>query len=101
MARILVIDDDPNICAMLQQLFAKPGNDVLTANGGAYGLQLAKAWKPDVVLVDLVMPEMNGHQVCAALRSDPVTSKTPILMLTAVRELPAAMKGMASGANDF
>lgn len=101
MPRILIIDDDPNICAMLTALFTKPGNEVLSASNGADGLIAAKKSVPDIVIVDLMMPELNGHQVCAGLRADPATHKVPILMLTAVRELPAAMKGMASGANDF
>ena len=101
MPRILIIDDDPNLCSLLEQIFSGPGYQVLVANDGIRGLQVAKEYKPDVVIVDLNMPEVNGHQVCVGLRADPDTAKVPIMMLTAVRELPAAMKGMASGANDF
>ena len=101
MARILIIDDDPNVLAMLAALFTKPGNEIVTAQNGSEGVLMAQNSPPDAVIVDLMMPEMNGHQVCANLRSHPATRKIPILMLTAVRELPAAMKGMASGANDF
>jgi len=101
MPRILIIDDDPNLCALLEQVFSAPGYQVMVANDGNKGLQVAKDYKPDVVIVDLNMPEINGHQVCVGLRAEPATSNIPIMMLTAVRELPAAMKGMASGANDF
>ncbi len=100
MARILVIDDDLNLCKLLVQIFSQE-HEVEVAHTGEEGLKLAKEKKPDIAIVDINMPGMNGYEVSSRLRTDVATGGIPILMLTAVSHLPSAMKGLASGANDY
>ena len=101
MTRILVIDDDKNVCALLEKVFADLNYEVQMAHNGNDGLAMAKAEPPDMAIVDINMPGMNGYDVCTGLRADPKTHDVPILMLTGMTHLPAAMKSMATGANDY
>ena len=81
--RVLVVDDDPVIVKLLQVNFEMEGYQVLTASDGEEGLRQAREHKPDVVLLDVMMPKMDGLQVAVALRSDPDTIAIPILLLSA------------------
>jgi CheY-like chemotaxis protein len=82
MARILVVDDYPAILGMLQLSLVAEGYEVLIAEGGAAGLRLAGRLKPDLVLLDVDMPEMDGITVCGGLKRDPATSHIPVLLMT-------------------
>jgi DNA-binding response OmpR family regulator len=101
MARILIIDDEPNICTLLAETLENEKHAVLTAHDGTSGLEKARAELPDAIILDVEMPGLNGYEVCAGLRSRPETRRIPVLMLTGRNELPDAMKGMASGADDY
>lgn len=101
MMRLLVIDDDPTLCKLLFEVFSALEYEVDVAYEGTVGLELAKQNTPDVVIVDINMPGIDGYEVCARLRAEAATRQVPILILTAVSHLPAAMKGLASGANDY
>jgi DNA-binding response OmpR family regulator len=100
MARILIIDDDPGLRAVLTAVL-EDNHEVIIARDGVEGVELAKAKSPDLAVVDVDMPGMNGYQVCVYLRGFPPTRALPILMLTGMTKLPDAMKGMATGANDY
>ena len=85
-ARILVVDDDPEIVTMLSARLTKRGYKVSTANDGHRALELAKREKPDLVLLDVMMPGKSGWEVARALKQDPVTEGVKIVMLTAIGE---------------
>lgn len=82
MVRILVVDDYPAIVCMLQLILAEAGHEVIGAGSGAAGLELAIRWKPDLVLLDIDMPERDGMLVCGDLKHDPATMHIPVLMMT-------------------
>ena len=82
-ATVLVVDDDPVIVKLLQVNFEMEGYQVITAGDGEEGLTRARASRPDVVLLDVMMPKMDGLQVAVELRSDPETMAIPILLLSA------------------
>jgi CheY-like chemotaxis protein len=83
MARVLVVDDDPVIVRLLEVNLGLEGHDVLTAADGREGLDAIREHRPDLVLLDLMMPELDGWQVCAEVRADPEVADTPIVILSA------------------
>lgn len=85
-ASILVVDDDPEIVTMLSTRLTKRGYHVTTANDGHRALELAKREKPDLVLLDVMMPGKSGWEVARALKQDPVTQGIKIVMVTAIGE---------------
>jgi two-component system, OmpR family, alkaline phosphatase synthesis response regulator PhoP len=89
--RALIIDDDPDLLRLVQRtLEFTAGWDVTTAGSGAAGIELARRAPPDVILVDVMMPEMDGYEVCRRLKADPATGTVPIVLLTARRDLNQA-----------
>src|SRR5690349_12857831 len=85
-ANILVVDDDPEIVSMLSTRLTKRGYKVTTASDGNRALELARREKPDLVLLDVMMPGKSGWEVARALKQDPVTENVKIVMLTAIGE---------------
>lgn len=85
-ARILVVDDDPEIVALLSTRLGKRGYTVSTAEDGHKALEVAKREKPDVVLLDVMMPGKSGWEVARALKNDPVTQDVKIVMVSAIGE---------------
>lgn len=85
-ASILVVDDDPEIVTMLSTRLARRGYRVSTANDGHRALELAQRERPDVVLLDVMMPGKSGWEVARALKQDPVTQGIKIVMVTAIGE---------------
>jgi len=85
-ASILVVDDDPEIVAMLSTRLAHRGYKVSTASDGHRALELAKRERPDLVLLDVMMPGKSGWEVARALKQDPVTQSIKIVMVTAIGE---------------
>jgi DNA-binding response OmpR family regulator len=83
MARILVVDDDRSIVGIIQLILKKDGHSVLVANDGKIGLELAKQENPDLIILDVMMPEMDGFTVSGSLYKDPDMRRIPILILTA------------------
>ena len=84
MKNLLVIDDDPMAIKLVRDLAIASGYNVLTALNGKDGLDVAARQKPDVILLDVMMPEMDGYAVAGSLKSNPKTAGIPIIMLTAV-----------------
>ncbi|HNX80763.1 MAG TPA: response regulator [Candidatus Omnitrophota bacterium] len=85
MKKILVIDDEENFCSLVKlNLEHSTGWAVTTATNGAEGLSLARSLKPDIILLDLLMPDMSGYDVRRSLKSDPETKNIPIILLTAL-----------------
>lgn len=99
-ARILVIDDDPKIVAFIRRGLAFEGHEVVTAGAGEGGLQAARKEPPDLVILDLMMPGLDGYEVCRRLRSG-LGPGLPILMLTARDAVSDRVKGLDMGADDY
>lgn len=98
--RLLVVDDQPANIQALYQAFNE-GHQVLMATGGEQALRLAATKRPDLVLLDVVMPGMDGHEVCRRLKADEATRDTPVIFVTAHNDEAAETTGLALGAVDF
>lgn len=95
---ILVIDDDPKITSFLRRGLSYEGHEVLVANDGETGLELAISRSPDLVILDILMPDMDGFEVCRRIRQK---SDVAVLMLTAKDEVTDKVKGLDCGADDY
>lgn len=84
MSRVLVIDDETVVGTILRYAFEAKGHQTVVADGGRSGIDMALAEHPDVIVLDLMMPAVTGHDVLEVLRDDDATRRTPILVLTAV-----------------
>lgn len=98
---ILVADDEPAIVLSLQVLLQKAGYTVRVARNGEEAMELIAAAKPDLVLLDAMMPKRDGFDVCQSLRADSAYDDMPIIMLTAKSRDVERQKGIALGANDY
>ena len=99
MARILIIEDDPAILRGLADNLACEPHDVLTAGDGEHGYSLARTGKPDLIVLDLMLPRMSGYELCRKLRAEGVM--TPIVMLTARGDEADRVVGLDLGADDY
>ncbi|OUR76414.1 PleD family two-component system response regulator [Alphaproteobacteria bacterium 46_93_T64] len=100
-ARILVVDDViPNV-KILEAKLSVEYYDVITAYNGPDALVLAKEKSPDLILLDVMMPQMDGFEVCQRLKSDPATAHIPVVMVTALSETADRVQGLEAGADDF
>jgi two-component system cell cycle response regulator len=100
-ARILVVDDIPANVKLLEVRLLAEYFDVLTANSGAEALEICEYGKVDVVLLDIMMPGMDGFEVCRRLKADPATSHIPVVMVTALDQVADRIRGLEAGADDF
>ena len=99
--RLLVVDDTPANVKLLADMLALHGYEVDVAHSGRQALALIAERCPDVVLLDIVMPELDGYEVCRIIRSDPATSLLPVVMVTALDPSEERVKGIEAGADDF
>ena len=99
--RILVVDDDANLLELLSDTLKEAGYQVQTARTGEAGLELAHAFNPDLIVLDLILPKINGFNVCAKLRAHHATAKTPIIMMTTLSGRFPRLEGMVSGCNEY
>lgn len=99
--KILVIDDEPDVVDIISMNLKSSGFEVLTATSGLQGLQRAKAEMPALIILDLMLPEMSGLEVCKALKKETSTSAIPIIMLTAKSEEVDRIVGLELGADDY
>ena len=98
MARILIIEDDPLMSRMYQKIFSFEGYEVDLADNGADGLEKVRSQKPNLVLLDIMMPKMNGLEVLSKLKSDPETKGLPVVILTNLAGEKDAETAMSKGA---
>jgi DNA-binding response OmpR family regulator len=99
--RILVVEDDHDIAALIAHYLDKGGYRSEVVSDGAHALARAEASPPDLVILDVMLPGLNGLEVCKALRADPRTAALPIIMLTARGEESERIVGLDSGADDY
>lgn len=99
--KILLVDDEEDILEFLSYNLKKDGFEILTANNGAKGLALAKKHKPDLVILDVMMPEMDGVDVCQRIRELPELDETLVLFLSARAEDYSELAGFSAGADDY
>ena len=98
---ILIIDDEMITRTTLAALLESPNYRVEMAEDGIQGLELAKQINPDVILLDVMMPRMNGYDVCKRIRLDPQIGEVPVIMITALDDTDARLNGLMAGADDF
>ncbi|MBO4693564.1 MAG: response regulator transcription factor [Clostridia bacterium] len=96
--KILIVDDDSNICELLRMYLQKDGFDTAIASDGEQAVELAARYNPDLILLDIMMPRLDGWQVCRAVRK---TSEVPIIMITAKGEVFDKILGLELGADDY
>ena len=96
--KILVVDDDKNICELLRLYIEKDGFQVVIANDGKRALEMFRAEQPDLIMLDIMLPELDGWQVCREIRKE---SQCPIIMLTAKGEVFDKVLGLELGADDY
>jgi two-component system alkaline phosphatase synthesis response regulator PhoP len=104
--RILVVDDEPDFCSIVQANLEKEGFDVEVAYDGVEGIKKVKANPPDAIVLDVIMPEKDGYEVCAEIKADEKYADIPVLMLTAVASRVSSThyshrEGMSMEAEDY
>lgn len=100
-AKVLVVDDNEQNLELLQAYLETLGCRVLTARNGLEALQSVAQQKPDLILLDIMMPKMSGFEVCRKLKGDEKTRDIPVIMVTALNELGDIERGVESGTDDF
>jgi len=98
MAKILITEDDPLMSRLYQKIFTFEGHEVETAENGEVGLEKVRSYKPDIILLDVMMPKMNGLQVLEKLKLDPETKSIPVIMLTNLAGQQDAETALSKGA---
>ena len=101
MGKILVVDDDQGTTKLLELVLSKEGYDVVTINNGTDALPAALAYDPNLILLDLVMPAMDGFEVCRDVRAKSQFAHTPIIFFTSVSDVEKKVTAFGLGANDF
>lgn len=101
MANILIVDDSPTEIHVLTSMLEKHGFSVAVANNGEEGVEKAKAEKPDLILMDVVMPGMNGFQAARQISTDPETTGIPIIIVSTKDQETDKMWGLRQGAKDY
>jgi DNA-binding response OmpR family regulator len=103
MPHVLVVDDDPVVADLVAFRLQRLGLEVTVESDGESGLAAARRLRPDLVVLDWLMPRMDGLEVCRAVRADadPALARTPVLLLTAKSQDPDLERGFAAGATDF
>lgn len=98
---VLLVEDETDVVDLLRYHLRKAGFKVLIANSGSEGLETVRQNRPDVVVLDIMMPGMTGLEVCRAMKADAELSKIPVLMLTAKSDVKDRVKGLETGAEDY
>jgi len=101
MARILIVDDEADLAMMITGRLKVWGHEVLTASNGPDGLAAARSERPDLILLDLMLPKLNGYEICHLLKQDAKFQSIPIIMLTARAQQSDRKLALESGANAY
>ena len=100
-ARILIVDDETHNRALLEIMLSSEGYELFTAASGEEALTVVEENRPDLILLDIMMPELNGFQVTAMLKANPATQDIPVIILSALDDGGAIERGLQVGAADF
>ncbi len=101
MARILIVEDEPNIVKLISIRLERLGHSINAADNGVTALEIARASMPDLILLDVMIPLLNGFQVLQQLKADPTTAPIPVLLLTARGHERDIAAGLECGADDY
>lgn len=101
MPKIFVVDDDKTSTTLFEQVLMMNKYEVVTVNESARTIETASIEKPDLFILDLMMPEPDGFKVCRMLRAHPMFRRTPIIIVTALNDLDSKLVAMGAGANDY
>ena len=99
--KVLLVDDSPTELHVQTEMLKKGGYEVITADGGEKGVAMAKSEKPDLVVMDVVMPGMNGFQACRAITTDEATKHIPVILCTTKNQETDKVWGLRQGAKDY
>lgn len=100
-ARILIVDDEMQNLELMEAMLTSSGYEVFLAQEGEEALRLARERRPDLILLDLMMPGLSGFEVCARVKTDPQTGGIPVLFVTALNQISDKERAMAAGGDDF
>ncbi|MHB8087441.1 MAG: response regulator transcription factor, partial [Anaerolineaceae bacterium] len=99
--KILIVDDDVETLRLVGLMLQRQGYQIVAANNGSQAISMARAESPDLIILDVMMPDMDGYQVTAELRKDPQLADTPILMFTAKSQVDDKVAGYDAGVDDY
>lgn len=99
--KILIVEDEPNISKLVSYILETHGFEVLQAFIGVEGIEMAKREKPDLIVLDVMMPKMDGFEVAQNLKNEQITKDIPIIMLSSAAQFKDKVKGLESGAMDY
>ena len=99
--RVLIVDDDPSVLRMMEYVFDRADYEVHLATNGPEALSKVNETKPDLIILDVMMPDVNGLEVCQRLRAEPASAHLPIIMLSAKDQLEDKVNGFEAGADDY
>src|SRR5258708_17984126 len=100
--RVLIVDDDPKLCALLTEIIENEGYEVASAADGGSGRELVLSFEPDVVISDVVMPVLDGIELCLLIKKDPRTSDIPVILISGLRNaVEDSIRGLTAGADDY
>ena len=101
MAKILIVDDEPQATTLLEMLLSSRGYEIVSVNESSQAFDVAKETDPDLIILDLMMPEPDGFKVCRMLRADSRFMLTPILIITALDDTDSRIVAFGAGADDY
>jgi len=101
MPKIMVVDDDEDFTNLYKKTLDSAGFDTVVVNQSSVAIEMAYLVKPDIFLIDLMMPEIDGFQLCRMIREDPVTNRIPIVIVTALTDEESKKVALGAGANDY
>jgi two-component system alkaline phosphatase synthesis response regulator PhoP len=99
--RILAVDDEPHILKLVAFSLKSHGFEVLEASDGLSAISIAEAEQPDMILMDVMMPALDGYEACRRLKANPATQEIPVVMLTAKAQVSEQKTGLDAGAKDY
>lgn len=101
MKKIMVVDDDEDFTALYKKTLIAAGFDTTAVNESSAALEMAYLVKPDIFVIDLMMPDIDGFQLCRQIRADPVLYQIPVIIVTALTDVDSKKIAMEAGANDY
>jgi DNA-binding response OmpR family regulator len=101
MAKIMVVDDDEDFTTLYKTTLTAAGFDTTTVNKSSAAIEMAYLIKPDIFVIDLMMPDLDGFELSRMIRKDPITKHTPIIMITALNDTESKDAALSVGANDY